>query len=80
MNVRPVLVIRLADLDTARGAPAGASVRVDLGHERNLTMAQIARLAYLVSGAANVQIEGHFPAAEDAAAYICRHADEWAVA
>lgn len=80
MNVRPVLVIRLADIDTARGAPAGASVRVDLGHERNLTMAQLARIASLVYGAANVQVEGHYPAAEDAAAYICRHATAWEAA
>lgn len=74
MNVRAILVLRLADLDTARGAPPGSLVRVDLGDARQLSMAQMERLAYLTYSAAHVQIEGTCCAtAEQTAAYVDRY-------
>lgn len=78
MNVHGVVEFNLADLDErdqARGAPAGARARIQLGdHHGDVDLRRCEMLRFLVDAAAHVEVVGHDPWAVDSVtSYLRRH-------
>lgn len=75
-EVYGVLVLDLGNLRTARGAPTGVHVRINLANERWIDFVTLTRLDFLTCTAAHVEVIGkHAGAIADVVRYLRKARD-----